>query len=185
MPASGQTFILHSHQDRESLRARLRVAHSLAIANSPNEALHSLANIRPLVDSRDHEITALYLQASAIANVRTYLVEEGFGAFELALQAGRTHGDPALLGRILNNYGTAAIHAGRIDVAIALLEEALEGHRRLRSSVSIGLVNLAEAHFASGNLKRAAVLLHEFYSIEGETPTTPTASRGMHTAPFF
>jgi DNA-binding NarL/FixJ family response regulator len=163
---------LSSAENRESLRVRLRVALSLAISNSAEEALGILADMRPLIESRDHEVTALYFQAYAIAAIRSCLIDEGFEAFELALNAARIHGDPALCAKVLNNYGTASICSGRIDVAIAHLEEALEGHRRRASSVSIGLANLAEALFASGNLQRAAVLLHEFYAMEGEASTT-------------
>ena len=161
-----------NRETRKSLRARITVALNLAIRNSPTEAFQVLADVRPETDRSDNGIVALYFQAYALANIKARLLDEGFKAFEFALEAARSHGESALCGKILNNYGTAAVHTGRIDVAVARLEEALEGHRRLGCSQAVGLVSLAEAVFAAGDLQRAAALLREFYAMDGEEPTS-------------
>ncbi len=159
-------------QVRESLRGRIRIALWLAIDYNSARALNLLAEIRPAVSRRDPEIVALYFHAFAIACIKARRLAEGFKAFETALGAARVYGDAALCGKILNNYGTAAAQAGSVHIAVARLEEALECHRTLGSSVSLGLVSLAEAFFAAGELARAAALIHEFHAIgEGRTTT--------------
>jgi hypothetical protein len=159
-------------QVRQSLRGRIRIALWLAIDYNSARALNLLAEIRPAVSRRDPEIVALYFHAFAIACIKARRLTEGFKAFETALGAARVYRDAALCGKILNNYGTPAAQAGSVHIAVARLEEALECHRTLGSSVSLGLVSLAEAFFAAGELARAAALIHEFHAIgEGRTTT--------------
>jgi DNA-binding CsgD family transcriptional regulator/tetratricopeptide (TPR) repeat protein len=153
-----------SAQRRESLRARIGVALWLAIDYDSARAFDALAEIRPAVSSRDQEITALYFHAYAVACVKARRITEGFEAFERALAAARLCGDAALCGKILNNYGTAAAQAGSASVAVARLEEALGVHRALGGPVSLGLISLAEALYAAGDLTPAASLLHEIHT---------------------
>jgi hypothetical protein len=61
---------------RELLKAWIRVALSLAIANSPARTLGTLADIEPLMDASDDEIVARYFQARAIANIKARGVEQ-------------------------------------------------------------------------------------------------------------
>lgn len=169
--------ISSSAQDRESLRAQIKVALGLAIGNSPAQAHLALARLEPTVNLGDSEITALYFQARAVANIKARAVDEGFKAFELALEAARIHGEPALCGKILNNYGTAAVQDGGIDLAIACLEEALEKYQNRGSSRTVALLSLAEALFAAGDLQRAAVVLRAFHTIQSENSArTPSES---------
>jgi DNA-binding CsgD family transcriptional regulator len=131
-----------------------------------------LAEIRASVNRRDREIVALYFHAFGVACVKARRLTEGFKAFETAMRAGRAYGDAALCAKMLNNYGTAALQMGSVETAIACLEEALESHRALGGSVSLGLISLAEAVFAAGDLGRAASLLHEYHAMgEGGAST--------------
>lgn len=131
-----------------------------------------LAEIQPAVNRRDREIVALYFHAFGVACVKARRLTDGFKAFETAMRAARAYGDAALCAKMLNNYGTAALQMGSVETAIACLEEALESHRTLGGSVSLGLISLAEAVFAAGDLGRAASLLHEYHAIgEGGTST--------------
>jgi DNA-binding CsgD family transcriptional regulator len=166
--------------ERESLRARIRVAVDLAIGNSPIQAQAALANVAPNVDARDDEITALYFQACAIAAIKARRIAEGFAAFESALAAARRYGERALCARILINYGTAGVQDGDVALAISLLDESLafsraierstarntvEKIRALASTKPVALTSLAEALFAAGQLERAAQTLREFYAM--------------------
>lgn len=152
--------------DRAALRTRIQAALGLAIADSPSKAFNTLAEVRSSATSDDNGLRALYFQAFAVANIKARNLDEGFKAFEVALDAARTQCDPGVLVRVLNNYRTAATHTGRIDVAVARLEEALKEGRRVGYSVSILLVSLGEALFAAGHIQRAAALLHEFYALD-------------------
>lgn len=178
--------------ERESVRARIRVAVDLAIGNSPAQARRALTSVAPAAESSGDEIAALYFQACAIADVKARRTRDGFAAFERALQAARRHGEPALCARILINYGTAAIQDGDVSSAIAGLEEALAMSRtiertRTRSTVAriralastkpVALISLAEAYFAAGDARRAAAMLHEFHSMRtGDAANLLTAA---------
>lgn len=157
---------------RESLRGRIRIALWLAIDYNSARALDMLEEIRPAVNRRDREIVALYFHAFGVACIKARRLTDGFKAFETAMRSARAYGDVALCAKILNNFGTAALQVGSVETAIACLEEALDSHRALAGPVSLGLISLAEAFFAAGNLGRAAGLLHEYHAI-GEGGTTP------------
>jgi len=164
-----------SAQERESLRSRIRIALWLAIDYDSARALDILAEIRPRLNRRDRATVALYFHAFGVACIKARRLPEGFEAFETSLDAARADGDAALCARILNNYGTAAMQAGSVDVAIARLEEALDCHRARGGPVSLGLISLAEAFFTAGELARAAALLHELHGTtimqSGDDPT--------------
>ncbi len=73
-----------------------------------------------------------------------------------------------------------ALHDGRDKQALELLEQALETFRTLRSgSTAVALINLAEACYVTGDLPRAAALLHECYSLQRtkRVNTSPGAFR--------
>jgi DNA-binding CsgD family transcriptional regulator/tetratricopeptide (TPR) repeat protein len=152
-------------RERQALRARIRVALWLALDYESKRAFNALTEIRPEISLHDREIAALYFHAHAVACTKARRIAEGFEAFETSIGAARAHGDLALCAQILNNYGTAATEVGSIDVAVARLEEALAIRREAGSSVSLGIVSLAEALLEAGELERAAHLLHEFHSV--------------------
>lgn len=167
-------------RDRESLRARIRVAVDLAIGNSPAQAHRALEEVAPAAQCAGDEILALYFQARAIANVKARRLDEGFAAFDLALRTARRHGEPALCARVMINYGTAAVQDGEVSLAIALLDEALAASRKierttarntlekvrsLASTKPVALVSLGEALYAAGQFARAAAVLHEFHTM--------------------
>jgi DNA-binding CsgD family transcriptional regulator len=180
------------HRERESLRARIRVAVDLAIGNSPAQAYRALEPVALEAQSAGDEMVALYFQARAIADIKARRIDEGFAAFEVALQAVRRLGEPALCARVLINAGTAATQDGDVAVAIAYLEEALqlsrtverttarntlEKVRTLASTKPVSLVSLADACYAAGRLHRAAAALHEFHSVRsGSTGDLITAA---------
>lgn len=166
--------------ERESLRARIRVAVDLAIGDHAAQAQAALAGIAPACDSDDAEIAALYFQARAITAIKARRIGEGFEAFESALAAARKHGEAALCARVLINYGTASTQDGDVARAIVLLEESLALSRRIERSTArntleriralastkpVALTSLAEARFAAGDLERAAMALREFYAM--------------------
>ncbi len=166
--------------ERESLRARIRVAVDLAIGNHASQAQSALASVAPAVDANDDEMAALYFQARAIADVKARRIAEGFKAFESALVAARRYGVAALCARILINYGTALVQDGDLERAVALLEESLalsrsierttargtlEKLRALASTKPVALVSLAEARFAAGDLNGSADVLREFHAM--------------------
>ncbi|HKU81540.1 MAG TPA: helix-turn-helix transcriptional regulator [Candidatus Tumulicola sp.] len=181
-----------NERDRESLRARIRVAVDLAIGNSHVQAHHALESVAPAAQSSGDEILALYFQARAIANIKARRLDEGFAAFDLALQTARRYGEAALCARILINYGTAAVQDGDVSLAIALLDEALTASRKierttarntlekvrsLASTKPVALVSLSEALYAAGQLERAAAVLHEFHTMRsGNTTDLITAA---------
>lgn len=173
-------ILASKERDRESLRARIRVAVDLAIGNSPAQAHSALEDVAPEAQCAGDEILALYFQARAITNVKARRIDEGFAAFDLALRTARRHGEPALCARIMINYGTAAVQDGDVALAIALLDEALSASRKierttarstlekvrsLASTKPVALVSLAEALYASGQFARAAAVLHEFHTM--------------------
>jgi DNA-binding CsgD family transcriptional regulator len=141
---------------RDVVKARIGAALSLAIANSPAAALQGLDDIEELA-SNDDEIAARYAQARAIASIKLRSVVAGFVAFDAAVAAARRHGEPLMLAKILNNYSSAAIQDGSTANALAYANEALQLFRNVGASISIGLVTLAEALYAAGNLDDAAL----------------------------
>lgn len=168
-------------QDRESIRARIRVALDLAIGNSLAQAQIALAQLEPALDSGDHEIRARYLVARAIMHLKQRSIGDAFESFGLALGAARAHGDPALIAGVLTNYGTAAVQDGSVEVAIACLEERRALSRDSDRS-SIGLLGLAEALFVAGRLRPAAPLLHAVYvSYAGTVTLLGAAAVGIPT----
>jgi len=156
----------------EFLRERIQVALGLAIGNNPTQAHRALANVQPMINPGDPEIMALYLQARAIASIKARMIDRAFETFELAVETARINGDGTLYGKILINYGTAEVQDGGIELAIPLLEEALETHRSLKSSTSEALISLGEALFAAGDLQHAAAVLHEFHAMQGKGSAT-------------
>jgi DNA-binding CsgD family transcriptional regulator/tetratricopeptide (TPR) repeat protein len=153
-------------QSCESLRARIGIAQALAISNYLLQAHDALAEVLPLIERSDNETMALCLQAQAITAVEARALDDGLNTFQLALESARTHGDPVLCSKILNNYGTAEARVGKIDLAIAHIEEALQIATETAGATNqLILANLAEAVFASGNLRRAAALIHEYHAI--------------------
>lgn len=179
-------------RDRESLRARIRVAVDLAIGNSPAQAYRALEQVASESLAAGDEMVALYFQARAIADIKARRISDGFAAFDVALQAVRRLGEPALCARVLINAGTAATQDGDVALAIVHLEEALalsrvverttarntlEKVRTLASTKPVSLVSLADAYYASGDLDRAAAALHEFHSVRsGNTGDLITAA---------
>jgi DNA-binding CsgD family transcriptional regulator len=159
---------------RDVVKARIGAALSLAIANSPAAALQGLDDIEELA-SNDDEIAARYAQARAIASIKLRSVVAGFVAFDAAVAAARRHGEPLMLAKILNNYSSAAIQDGSTANALAYANEALQLFRNVGASISIGLVTLAEALYAAGNLDDAADVLREFHSVQRSDSSTQEA----------
>lgn len=145
---------------------------TLAIANSPAQALGALADIEPLMDASDHEVVARFFQARAIAKIKGRRVDEGFDDFDSAVAAARKHGEPLMLGKVLNNYAAAAMHDGSMGAAIQCTEEALEQFRLCGSSLSFALVTLSEVAYEAGDFRRAADALREFHAIQRTDSST-------------
>jgi hypothetical protein len=159
-------------RERELLKARIRIALSLAIENSVDRALETLDEIESAIESHDHEITARYFQARAIAQIKARDVDEGFAAFVAALGAARRHGEPLMFAKIANNHAVAAMQDGRLDFAPATLEQGLESLRTRGDSIPGGLVSSAELLYTSGQLERAAGALHEFHATQHADAST-------------
>lgn len=157
---------------RELLKARIRVALTLAISNRPAQALSALADIEPLVEANDDEIVARYFQAGAIAKIKARKVDRGFADFDRAVAAARKHGEPLMLAKVLNNYAAAAMHDGPMDAAVRFGEEALEQFRSCGGSTSFALVTLAEVLYEAGEFRRAADALREFHAIQRTDSST-------------
>ena len=113
-PAVETGLMAADARERELLKARIRIALSLAIENSAAQALRTLDEIESAVESHDDEITARYFQARAIARIKARDVDEGFAAFEAALGAARRHGEPLMFAKIANNHAAAAMQDGRL-----------------------------------------------------------------------
>jgi DNA-binding NarL/FixJ family response regulator len=164
----------HSSVSRDVVKARIGAALSLAIANSPAAALQALDGIDRQAFN-DDEISARYSQARAIANIKTRSTVVAFDEFDFAVAAARRHGEPLMLAKILNNYSSAAIQDGSSADALAYASEALQLFREVGQSISIGLVTLAEASYAAGQLETAAGMLREFHSIQQSDSSTQEA----------
>ncbi|HET6276699.1 MAG TPA: helix-turn-helix transcriptional regulator [Candidatus Cybelea sp.] len=145
---------------------------TLAIANSPAQALGALVDIEPLMDGSDDEVVARFFQARAIAKIKAREVGQGFDDFDRAVAAARKHGEPLMLGKVLNNYAAAAMNDGSIAAAIQFTEEALEKFRSCGSSTSFALVTLAEVSYEAGDFRRAADALREFHAIQRSDSST-------------
>lgn len=149
-------------RERESIRARLRVAADLAIGNHVDRAHAALAELRAAIDSSDEEMVARYHFGSALLLLKRRSVVEAFATFELGLAAARRWGDAALIGGLLTNYGTALVQDGDLTMAVSCLEE----YRRMQppgARTFVGLLSLVEAAFSVGDLRWTAQLLHELY----------------------
>lgn len=157
---------------RELLKARIRVALTLAIGNNAAEALDGLLDIEPLIEPDDYEILARYLQARAIADIKARRVEYGFEEFDRAVAAARKHGERLMLGKVLNNYAAAAMRDGSIEAALRFSEEALETFRSCGSSTSLGMVTRAEVLCEAGELRGAADALREFHATQRTDAST-------------
>ncbi|MFZ1018081.1 MAG: helix-turn-helix transcriptional regulator [Candidatus Cybelea sp.] len=171
-PAVETGLMAADARERELLKARIRIALSLAIENSADQALRTLDEIESAVESHDDEIKARYFQARAIARIKARDVDEGFIAFEAALGAARRHGEPLMFAKIANNHAAAAMQDGRLDSAIATLDEGLESLRARGDSMPAGLVTFAELLYTSGQLQRAAGVLHQFHATQQADATT-------------
>jgi DNA-binding NarL/FixJ family response regulator/Tfp pilus assembly protein PilF len=157
---------------RELLKARIRVALTLAIANNPAQALGALIEIEPSINASDDEVVARFFQARAIANIKAREVELGFEDFDRAVAAARKHGEPLMVAKVLNNYAAAAMHDGAIEVAIRFAEDALEQFQSCGGSTSFALVTLAEVSYEAGRFRRAAEALREFHAIQRADSST-------------
>ncbi len=156
-------------RERESIRARLRVAADLAIGNHVDRAQAALSELCDAIDSADEEMVARYHFAFALLLLKRRSVGEAFDSFELGLAVARRTGDAALIGGLLTNYGTALVQDGDLAVAVACLEE----HRRLQPPGArrfSGLLSLIEAVLAAGDVRFAARLLHELYDRYVDSP---------------
>jgi hypothetical protein len=67
-PAVETGLMAADARERELLKARIRIALSLAIENSADQALRTLDEIESAVESHDDEIKARYFQARARPN---------------------------------------------------------------------------------------------------------------------
>lgn len=156
--------------DRESVRARIRVATDLAIGNHPDQAHAALLELAGMVDPDDREMRARFLLVRALTYFKERAVDDAFAQFDLALQMARAHGEPSLLAGILTNYGTAAAQDGSIATAVACLEER-QALCADSERASVGGLALAEALFVAGDLRRCAELLHDVYARYAGTVT--------------
>jgi DNA-binding CsgD family transcriptional regulator len=156
-------------RERESIRARLRVAADLAIGNHVDRAQAALTELRDAIDSSDEEMVARYHFAFALLLLKRRSVGEAFETFELGLAVARRTGDAALIGGLLTNYGTALVQDGDLTAAVARLEE----YRRMQPPGArrfAGLLSLIEAVFAAGDIRGSAELLHELYDRYVDSP---------------
>lgn len=175
MPTA-RRYVFRNDGEGNRVDCRINVALELAIADRTAEALNLLSGVKPAVNLRDKELSALFFQAHAIAKLKSQQVDEAFEAFEHALACARALDDPRLCARILNNYGTAEAISGNVELAIAHLEEALGEWARLSAYAPLGVLSLAQATFAGGYLDRTRLLLHEYYAIEGQGPIALSCS---------
>jgi DNA-binding CsgD family transcriptional regulator len=156
-------------RERDSIRARLRVAADLAIGNHVDRAQAALTELNAAIDRSDEEMAARYHFASALLLLKRRSVEEAFETFELGLAVARRMGDEALIGGLLTNYGTALVQDGSLSRATTCLEE----YRRMQPPGArrfAGLLSLIEAIFAGGDVRGSATLLHELYDRYVDSP---------------
>ncbi|HEY1656689.1 MAG TPA: helix-turn-helix transcriptional regulator [Candidatus Tumulicola sp.] len=170
--------------EREALRARARVALKLAVGRHLDDTSAALAQLAAIIDPGDDEMMARYYVAKAVAQLKERALDETWQSFECALERSRAFGEMGLLAGVLTNYGMALVQDGRAERAVEVLEERLALSHALARPPAIGLLGLAEALLAAGELRRAGALLHELYT-EHRTETTTmlgAATAGMSVA---
>jgi ATP/maltotriose-dependent transcriptional regulator MalT len=155
--------------ERAFLRARIAVALDLALGNKHAEARNLLAALRPEIDAADNNIAAHYFHACALTHHKARITRESFALFEHALKVARDLRDQQIYKVVLESYGCALTQDGRIDYAVKLLAQALE-IETVPVDRLVALINLAEALFTAGQLRRAATVLHEFHALHAGQP---------------
>lgn len=140
------------------------MAVNLANSGGHAAAQNLLAALAPEITAADDTSEALYFMACGLSYRKGRLIDDSFAAFERSLEAARMVRNPRLRLIALGNYAQALVQDGNIEYALALYREALNLKGAGISRLEL-LVVAAEGSYVSGDLKRAADHLHEFYAL--------------------